>query len=49
MYDKIEKHLEIIARYDEVICDKAPKHALSELRFEMEQNFKVVSDLSAQT
>ena len=32
MKNKVEDHLKIIARYDEVLCEKAPKHAMAELR-----------------
>jgi hypothetical protein len=35
MEHDVEDHLKIIARYDEVLCDKAPKHALLEIRSEM--------------
>ena len=31
------KHFEIIARYDEVICEKAPKHAILELQQKIDE------------
>jgi hypothetical protein len=40
MYLKIEEHLQIIARYDEVLCEKAPKHSLEEIRSEVETQLK---------
>jgi hypothetical protein len=30
--DSVKKHLDIIARYDEVISDKAQKHSIKELQ-----------------
>jgi hypothetical protein len=37
----------IIARYDEVLCDKAPKHSLLEMRSEMESKFVDLDKLVA--
>ncbi len=37
MAEEVETHLKIIARYDEVICDKAPKHSILEMKTEMTQ------------
>ena len=35
--DSVNRGLKIIQRYDEVICEKAQKHALVELKNELQQ------------
>ena len=42
----VQKGLQIIARYDEVLCDKAPKHTLLELREEVNLSVKDIEKLA---
>ena len=39
----------IIARYDEIICDKAPKHALNEMRLELKQKLDEINSIASKS
>ena len=42
---KFEEHLAIIRRYDEVISEKANKHALTEMELRVNDNFKPIMQM----
>ena len=48
----IENNLKIVARYDEVICEKASKHSLKELKTDYERTLQIYnnqSDITSKT
>ena len=40
----IENNLKIVARYDEVICEKATKHSLKELKTDYERTLQIYNN-----
>ena len=43
---KVEEHLLIIARYDEVLCEKASKHSVVEICAKLEARYNDIDGIA---